>query len=116
MHMTVPLIIVPLCLVMVNQHPQPVDDCPCFEDAIAFVSVGMGSLLARWHAVHWGFDEAFFKGVMPGSLGSSSEEIAIWWMVAAAKMFFGKFRLAATRTHVGMGDGADVWFAPQASS
>jgi Helicase associated domain (HA2) len=29
---------------MVNQHRQPVDDCPCFEDAIAFVSVVMGKL------------------------------------------------------------------------
>jgi hypothetical protein len=86
----VPLIVIPLCLVMVNQHPQPVDDCPCFEDAIAFVSVGMGSLLARWHAVHWGFDEAFFTSVMPGSLGDSWEEEAVWWAVGAAKMFFGE--------------------------
>src|SRR5271170_5257047 len=23
-----------LCLLLTNQHPQPVEDCPCFEDAI----------------------------------------------------------------------------------
>ena len=54
---------------MVNQHPQPVDDYPCFEDAIAFVSIVMGSLLARWHAVHYGFDDQIFKGVIPEQMG-----------------------------------------------
>ncbi|KAJ9480121.1 Dihydrosphingosine 1-phosphate phosphatase YSR3 [Pseudozyma hubeiensis] len=44
----VPAVIVPAGLLMVSVHPQPVDDCPCFEDAIAFVSVAMGVALARW--------------------------------------------------------------------
>ena len=67
--MVVPLVLVPICLIMVNQHPQPVDDYPCFEDAIAFVSVVMGSFLARWHAVHYGFDDQIFKGVIPEQMG-----------------------------------------------
>lgn len=33
---------------MVVVHPQPLDDCPCFEDAIAFLSVVMGVVTARW--------------------------------------------------------------------
>lgn len=41
-----PLIVIGLGLLAVNQHPQPVDDCPCFEDAIAFVSVMVGLLLS----------------------------------------------------------------------
>lgn len=45
---TVPAAIIPAGLLMVSVHPQPVDDCPCFEDAIAFVSVAMGVALARW--------------------------------------------------------------------
>jgi dihydrosphingosine 1-phosphate phosphatase len=56
--MVVPLVLVPICLIIVNQ---PVDDCPCFEDAIAFVIVVMGSLFARWHAVHCGFDNQILK-------------------------------------------------------
>jgi dihydrosphingosine 1-phosphate phosphatase len=63
---------------------------PCFEDAITFVSVGMGSLLSRWHAVPWGFDDTFFRSVMPGSLGDTWERTAIWWTVAATKMLFGE--------------------------
>ena len=29
---TVPLVIVPAGLLMVSVHPQPMEDCPCFED------------------------------------------------------------------------------------
>jgi hypothetical protein len=86
----VPVVLIPLALVMVNQHPQPVDDCPCFEDAIAFVSVVLGSLLARWHAVHWGFDENFFTSTMPGSSAETWGDVGIWWGVAAWKMVVGK--------------------------
>jgi dihydrosphingosine 1-phosphate phosphatase len=75
---------------MVNQHPQPVDDCPCFEDAIAFVSVVLGSLLARWHAVRFGFDETFFKSAMPGSSGDTWRDVGLWWGVAAWKMVVGE--------------------------
>ena len=40
--LAVPLIVAVVCLLLVNQHPSPVDDHPCFEDAIAFVSVSLG--------------------------------------------------------------------------
>ncbi|ETS61780.1 hypothetical protein PaG_03877 [Moesziomyces aphidis] len=50
----VPAVIVPAGLLMVSVHPQPVDDCPCFEDAIAFVSVAMGVALARWSGIRYG--------------------------------------------------------------
>ena len=33
-----PLITTAICL-LVNQHPSRIDDCPCFEDTISFVSV-----------------------------------------------------------------------------
>lgn len=29
---TVPLVLIPSCLFMVYVHPEPLDDCPCFED------------------------------------------------------------------------------------
>jgi membrane-associated phospholipid phosphatase len=83
----VPMTIIPLALIMVNQHPVPVDDCPCFEDAIAFVSVLMGSLLGRWHAVQNGFDQSFFSTSMPGSGGSGLADRSMWWSIARLKMF-----------------------------
>ncbi|EST09595.1 Phosphatidic acid phosphatase type 2/haloperoxidase [Kalmanozyma brasiliensis GHG001] len=51
---TVPIAIIPAGLLMVSVHPQPVDDCPCFEDAIAFISVAMGVALARWTGIRYG--------------------------------------------------------------
>lgn len=51
---TVPVAIIPAGLLMVSVHPQPVDDCPCFEDAIAFISVAMGVALARWSGIRYG--------------------------------------------------------------
>ena len=75
---------------MVNQHPQPVDDCPCFEDAIAFVSVVLGSLLARWHATQYGFDEQFFRSVMPGSAGQTWADVGVWFVFATMKMVVGQ--------------------------
>ncbi|WWC97890.1 hypothetical protein V866_004778 [Kwoniella sp. B9012] len=47
----VPGITVPLTLAMVHYHPQPLDDCPCFEDAIAVLSVILGSFLGHWWGV-----------------------------------------------------------------
>ncbi|OSD02614.1 PAP2-domain-containing protein [Trametes coccinea BRFM310] len=85
----VPAVIVPLCLFLVHRHPQPVDDCPCFEDAIAFISVVMGEFLARWYMHHHGYDATFFVHPMPGSTWATWSDVAIWWSVAAIKMVIG---------------------------
>ncbi|TDL24468.1 hypothetical protein BD410DRAFT_719424 [Rickenella mellea] len=86
---SVPLIITVIGLVMVNQHPQPIDDCPCFEDAIAFVSVIMGSLISQWHGAKYGFGPAFFSSHMPGSGGDDWAALSTWWLFAALKMVVG---------------------------
>ncbi|KAF8839582.1 acid phosphatase/Vanadium-dependent haloperoxidase [Paxillus ammoniavirescens] len=88
---SVPYTLVPACLLLVHYHPQPVDDCPCFEDAIAFVSVILGVLLARWHSVYVGLDEMFLHTVMPGGQGGvwTWEGKVQWWSTAGAKMGIG---------------------------
>ncbi|KAJ7026007.1 hypothetical protein C8F04DRAFT_1268598 [Mycena alexandri] len=65
----VPLTLIPLGLLAVKKHPQPVDDCPCFEDAIAFGSVVLGMYVGQWGAVKWGLWGLDAQGaVMPGSV------------------------------------------------
>ncbi|GLB39364.1 putative acid phosphatase homologues [Lyophyllum shimeji] len=97
----VPLILIPLCLLAVNQHPQPVDDCPCFEDAIAFGSVVLGALVGSWAMSFSGLRMDIGKTVvMPGS-GWAFEagqwmqvertlwDLVVWWSFAALKMIVG---------------------------
>ncbi|KAG8883905.1 hypothetical protein FRB99_004553 [Tulasnella sp. 403] len=88
----VPLITIPLGLSLVNQHPDPVDDCPCFEDAIAFLSVLMGVTLSQWWRANWGFDEAsgHFQSRMPS-------DWPMWTLIASAKMVLGVFIIFAFR-------------------
>ncbi|CCL98041.1 uncharacterized protein FIBRA_00035 [Fibroporia radiculosa] len=85
----VPAVTIPLCLLLVHRHPQPVDDCPCFEDAIAFISVIMGEILSRWYMLHNGYDENYFVLVMPGKMWGNWFEMCTWWSVATIKMTFG---------------------------
>ena len=87
---TVPATVIPICLLCVHRHPEPVDDCPCFEDAIAFMSVVMGEFLTRWWMAHHGYDERFFVSVMRGSpFGGGVREVGLWWGVAVGKMVVG---------------------------
>lgn len=41
-------IIIPIVLFLVRIHPEPADDCPCFEDSVAFLGVLMGEVLSEW--------------------------------------------------------------------
>ena len=42
------MVVIPFTLALVHYHPEPVDDCPCFEDAIAVLSGIMGSYIGHW--------------------------------------------------------------------
>ncbi|KAG9022991.1 hypothetical protein FS837_006056 [Tulasnella sp. UAMH 9824] len=80
----VPLISVPLTLILVNQHPDPVDDCPCFEDAIAFLSVILGTTLAMWWRENWGY------GKYSGFFVQEAPKEWVWWIAGAGvKMVVG---------------------------
>ncbi|KAI6122068.1 phosphatidic acid phosphatase type 2/haloperoxidase [Pisolithus sp. B1] len=88
---TVPCTIVPVCLLLVHFHPQPVDDCPCFEDAIAIISVILGAFVARWHSVYAGVDDRLLQTVMPGGHGAdwTFGEKLRWCLIACLKVNVG---------------------------
>lgn len=97
----VPLILIPLCLLAVHIHPQPLDDCPCFEDAIAILSVVLGALVSRWVLSYSQLGMPLTTiAVMPGSgwvleLGEwvqverGWDDVLIWWTMAVIKMGVG---------------------------
>lgn len=38
-----------MILILVRIHPEPADDCPCFDDSVAFAGVVIGIELGTWH-------------------------------------------------------------------
>lgn len=88
----VPFVVNSVGLLMVIVHPQPLDDCPCFEDAIAFLSVIMGTTTGRWASVRYGLlprnDNPFGqRGVAATHAGSPSmaeQESATLYATATA--------------------------------
>ncbi|KAH6887799.1 sphingosine-1-phosphate phosphatase [Coprinopsis sp. MPI-PUGE-AT-0042] len=106
----VPLTLIPLLLLAINQHPQPVDDCPCFEDAIAFGAVVLGALLGRWGMTQAGLNvELEGPSIMPGSglvkdalghwvtIERTWQDVAVWWAFAALKMAVGTLTIVVWR-------------------
>ena len=43
-----------ILLVLVRLHPEPADDCPCFDDSVAFAGVLIGTQFGAWHFSHSG--------------------------------------------------------------
>ncbi|KAI1337660.1 PAP2-domain-containing protein [Xylariaceae sp. FL0016] len=41
--------VVLLIIVLVRVHPEPADDCPCFDDSVAFAGVMIGLEVGIWH-------------------------------------------------------------------
>lgn len=39
-----------IILVLVRTHPEPADDCPCFDDSVAFAGVFIGVQVGEWHS------------------------------------------------------------------
>ncbi|KAF2813163.1 PAP2-domain-containing protein [Mytilinidion resinicola] len=46
---THPLIATLIILVLVRIHPEPADDCPCFDDSVAFAGTAIGVQVGAWH-------------------------------------------------------------------
>ena len=43
-----PLTVALIILILVRVHPEPADDCPCFDDSVAFAGVVIGIYLGSW--------------------------------------------------------------------
>ena len=44
-----PAMVIIIILILVRIHPEPADDCPCFDDSVAFAGVMIGVELGNWH-------------------------------------------------------------------
>lgn len=57
-----PVVMTAVILAMVHFHAEPADDCPCFDDLVAFVGVVLGFEMSFWLFAKWN-GAALFEGV-----------------------------------------------------
>lgn len=79
--------IIPSILFLVFVHPAPAEDCPCFEDAVAFLSVVIGLLVGK------NLFPADFTGHTYGGGGeqwTTFGGLAVWVGAIVAKLALGE--------------------------
>ncbi|GAA6020130.1 hypothetical protein JCM8202_005003, partial [Rhodotorula sphaerocarpa] len=77
------LVSIPTLLVLVTVHPEPVEECPCFEDAVAFLSVVEGIFLREFWTPE-GFPNKTY-----GHKWRTRAEVGMWFAAVLAKLVLG---------------------------
>ncbi|ROW06921.1 hypothetical protein VMCG_04135 [Cytospora schulzeri] len=77
-----PFILGLIIIILVRVHPEPADDCPCFDDSVAFAGVMIGLEAGLWH-----IDTDTLMGPFPG----------LSWFMATVRIVFGVLTIVAWR-------------------
>lgn len=116
----VTLTFIPSVLFLVFVHPAPAEDCPCFEDAVAFLSVVLGIVVGRnWYPVD------FLQETVGASM-TSPLSWSVWLAAVLAKLIVGELRVLcdAARTELieiaisqvsSPSSSGDLWRKPSAT-
>lgn len=81
-----------IILVLVRVHPEPVDDCPCFDDSVAFAGVMIGTEFGSWHYSWSGYAlSETTRATVPFNLESMG------WPVTITRIVVGVFTIFAWR-------------------
>ncbi|KAJ5488816.1 Dihydrosphingosine 1-phosphate phosphatase [Penicillium diatomitis] len=68
------LVIPAVILVLVRIHPEPADDCPCYDDSLAFTGVWMGVDVGSWYFTT---SRLAWADPLPGTIPYNYEQIGI---------------------------------------
>lgn len=85
-------IVILIVLVLVRIHPEPADDCPCFDDSVAFAGVFCGVEFGNWHFAQTQFSS---NDPVPGTVPYSLEVLG--WPKTIARIFIGVLCIFAWR-------------------
>jgi hypothetical protein len=79
-------------IVLIRIHPEPADDCPCFDDSVAFAAVMIGIELGGWHYAtgNWAWDVP-----VPATVPFSIDHMG--WGVAILRILIGVLVIFAWR-------------------
>lgn len=86
------LIIVLAILVLVRIHPEPADDCPCFDDSVAFAGVVIGIEYGSWH-----FSDTQYAWSQPTPGTVPFDLASMGWTVTIARIVMGVMVIFAWR-------------------
>ncbi|KAK4238927.1 phosphatidic acid phosphatase type 2/haloperoxidase [Achaetomium macrosporum] len=79
-----PLAIALLIIVLVRIHPEPADDCPCFDDSVAFAGVMIGLECGTWRFARYSRFAHIYNGPH-----ASFNLSALGWPRVIARLVFG---------------------------
>jgi len=86
-----PLVVALVIIVLVRVHPEPADDCPCFDDSVAFAGVIIGVEYGGWHLAH-----SQWSGIYMGP-EALFDLAKLGWPVVVARVVFGVLVIFAWR-------------------
>ncbi|KAL8895789.1 MAG: hypothetical protein Q9192_003443 [Flavoplaca navasiana] len=87
-----PILLVIVILILVRVHPEPADDCPCFDDSVAFAGVMIGVEVGNWHYARSGY-----AWNSPVSATLHFDLAAVGWTKAVARIIVGVVVIFAWR-------------------
>ncbi|PKY00060.1 sphingoid base-phosphate phosphatase [Aspergillus campestris IBT 28561] len=67
-------VVVLVILALVRLHPEPADDCPCFDDSVSFAGVMIGVQLGCWHVAKLNIE---WDGLYPPAQIDRLEELGL---------------------------------------
>lgn len=88
----IPIILVLIILVLVRIHPEPADDCPCFDDSVAFAGVMIGVELGNWHFARTRFA---WNHPVPATVPFLLSDVS--WLTTVSRIIIGVFVIFAWR-------------------
>ena len=77
-------IVILVVLVLVRIHPEPADECPCFDDSVAFAGVFCGVEIGNWHFSQTSYA---WSEPVPATVPYSLAELG--WMTTILRLFVG---------------------------
>ncbi|KAK2763300.1 hypothetical protein FQN54_009936 [Arachnomyces sp. PD_36] len=86
------IIVVLIILALVRIHPEPADDCPCFDDSVAFAGVMIGTEVGTWH-----FSRTNFAWSEPGPGTVPFSLDTIGWTKSVLRILLGVFTIFVWR-------------------
>lgn len=72
-------------LVLIRIHPEPADDCPCFDDSVAFAGVIWGLDIGAWHIIRTRYADT--NAQYPSAIPFSIEDLG--WLKVMARIILG---------------------------